>query len=258
MKTSSHPGRRGFTLAETVIAIGILSVLLTGFIVVFTPAADGIRKSINSQQADRLTSTLEQELVTLRTGESSSTIATGFDKAFKLIQDSMVSSSPEVVFVYQYRGDLRAALRTDGTYSAYSGNSGVVGADFTVVSMARRRIKLDGSTDTDFEQDLSALEGRAFAVKMTQLVFSTDATKPGLVLPPPNTSTITDPTPDPINDPSLTGNTAAGRYQEAVIAFSAEFFSLPSSSYSYLKTGGAFSPVKLKNPMFSRNLAVRR
>jgi prepilin-type N-terminal cleavage/methylation domain-containing protein len=253
MKTSSHPGRRGFTLAETVIAIGILSVLLTGFIVVFTPAADGIRKSINSQQADRLTSTLEQELVTLRTGENSSTIATGFDKAFKLIQDSMVSSSPEVVFVYQYRGDLRAALRTDGTYSAYSGNSGVVGADFTVVSMARRRIKLDGSTDTDFEQDLSALEGRVFAVKMTQLVFSTGS---GLTLA--TTGTIADPTPDPTNDPPLTGNTAAGRYQEAVIAFSADFFSLPSSSYSYLKTGGAFSPVKLKNPMFSRNLAVRR
>jgi prepilin-type N-terminal cleavage/methylation domain-containing protein len=253
MKTSSHPGRRGFTLAETVIAIGILSVLLTGFIVVFTPAADGIRKSINSQQADRLTSTLEQELVTLRTGESSSMIATGFDKAFKLIQDSMVSSSPEVVFVYQYRGDLKAALRTDGTYSAYSGNSGVVGADFTVVSMARRRIKLDGSTDSDFEQDLSALEGRVFAVKMTQLVFSTGS---GLTLA--TTGTIADPTPDPTNDPPLTGNTAAGRYQEAVIAFSADFFSLPSSSYSYLKTGGAFSPVKLKNPMFSRNLAVRR
>ncbi len=253
MKTSSHPSRRGFTLAETVIAIGILSVLLTGFIVVFTPAADGIRKSINSQQADRLASTLEQELVTLRTGESSSMIATGFDKAFKLIQDSMVSSSPEVVFVYQYRGDLKAALRADGTYSAYSGNSGVVGADFTVVSMARRRIKLDGSTDSDFEQDLSALEGRVFAVKMTQLVFSTGS---GLTLA--TTGTIADPTPDPTNDPPLTGNTAAGRYQEAVIAFSADFFSLPSSSYSYLKTGGAFSPVKLKNPMFSRNLAVRR
>ena len=49
---------------ETVIAIGVLAVLLTGFMIVFAPAAAGIRKSINVQEADRLASTLEQELVT--------------------------------------------------------------------------------------------------------------------------------------------------------------------------------------------------
>jgi prepilin-type N-terminal cleavage/methylation domain-containing protein len=40
---------RGFTLLETVIAIGVLAVLLTGFIIVFAPAAEGIKKSINVQ-----------------------------------------------------------------------------------------------------------------------------------------------------------------------------------------------------------------
>jgi prepilin-type N-terminal cleavage/methylation domain-containing protein len=252
MKTSTHPSHRGFTLLETVIAIGVLAVLLTGFIVVFTPAAEGIRKSINSQQADRLASTLEQELVTLRTGESSSTIATGFDKAYKYIGDSMVSTSPEVVFVYQYRGDLTTGTRPDGTYKPYTGKSGVVGTDFTVVSMARRRIKLDGTTDSDLAQDLNALEGRVFAVKMTQLVFANSA------LTLSTTGRIADPTPDPGTDPPLTGNTAAGTYQEAVIAFAADFHSLPSSTYAYLKAGGPFNSNKLKNPMFSRNLAVRR
>jgi prepilin-type N-terminal cleavage/methylation domain-containing protein len=59
MKSKPNSRFRGFTLLETVIAIGVLAVLLTGFMVVFAPAADGIRKSINVQQADRMGSTLE-------------------------------------------------------------------------------------------------------------------------------------------------------------------------------------------------------
>ena len=55
MKTPSHPydlpklrSVGAFTLMETVIAIGVLAVLLTGFMAVFTPAAQGIRRSISS------------------------------------------------------------------------------------------------------------------------------------------------------------------------------------------------------------------
>jgi type II secretory pathway pseudopilin PulG len=40
--------RAAFTLTETVIAIGVLAVVLTGFIAVFTPAAQGIRRAISS------------------------------------------------------------------------------------------------------------------------------------------------------------------------------------------------------------------
>ena len=69
MKNPSSSRKRAFTLLETVIAIGVLAVLLTGFMIVFAPAAAGIRKSINVQEADRLASSLEQELVTLRTGD---------------------------------------------------------------------------------------------------------------------------------------------------------------------------------------------
>ena len=249
MKPSSKSRTSGFTLLETVIAIGVLAVLLTGFMVVFTPAAEGIRKSINVQQADRLASALEQELVTLRKGEESTKFATGFDKAYQMIQDSMKKSSPELVFVYQYRGDLKAALRSDGTYTPYKTTTGVAGTDYTVVPMARRRVKIDGGTDSNFEKDLEALEGRVFAVKATQLVFGTGQ------LTLSTKEVIEDPSP---GEPLLTGSTASGTYPEAVIAFSADFFSLPSSAYNYLKTGGAFDPTKLKKPIFSRNLAVRR
>jgi prepilin-type N-terminal cleavage/methylation domain-containing protein len=91
MKTSpSFLRPRGFTLMETVIAIGVLSVLLTGFLIVFIPAADGIKKSISIQEADRLVAVLEQELVSSRPGEtpSNADAATGFEKALWRIRDS--------------------------------------------------------------------------------------------------------------------------------------------------------------------------
>ena len=110
MKPSHSKRSQGFTLLETVIAIGVLSVLLTGFIVVFTPAAQGIRKSINVQDADRLASALEQELVTHRAGDN---YATGFDKAFNWIRTSDKAAS--AVLVYQYRGELGGTTRPDGT-----------------------------------------------------------------------------------------------------------------------------------------------
>src|SRR6478752_5408478 len=138
MKHTRISRHRGFTLIETVIAIGVLAVLITGFMVVFAPAAEGIRKSISVQQADRLASTLEQELVNLRKGEESGTsIATGFDKAYTLIEGSMKKSkSAELIFVYQYRGDLKKDLRSDGTYEPYANASaGRSGVDYMVVSM---------------------------------------------------------------------------------------------------------------------------
>jgi len=61
MRASTNTFRRGFTLMETVIAIGVLAVLLTAFMAVFGPATRGVRRSINVQEADRLAATLEKE-----------------------------------------------------------------------------------------------------------------------------------------------------------------------------------------------------
>jgi hypothetical protein len=196
---------------------------------------------------------LEQELVTLRPGEKSEPppgdIATGFDKAYKWIEDSM-KSTPEVIFVYQYRGDLSSKRGDDSPETYENASGGVPGKDYSVVSMARRRVDMKGGQDSNFEADLKALEGRVYAVKVKQLVFS------GGQLVATAKQVIEDPTPgEPING---TTPPISGKYPEAVIAFAAEFYSLPSSSYAYLKTGGKFDPSKLKNPVFTRNLAVRR
>lgn len=228
--------QRGFTLLETVIAIGVLAVLLTGFMVVFTPAAQGIRKSIDIQQADRLASTLERELVTLRDTNN----PTGFDKAFEWLKSS--NSAAEALLVYQYRGST-SSLRSDQTPTPVPTMQGnVAGTDYVVVPMVRRR-----SDATNLGDDLAAVEGAVYLVKCTQLVFSSD----GLTLGTPGT--IKDP------KPGGAASTNSDAYPEAVIAFAAEFHQLPSRSSDYI-SGTAFVTKfgNVKNPVFTRNLAVRR
>jgi type II secretory pathway pseudopilin PulG len=227
---------KAFTLTETVIAIGVLAVLLTGFIAVFTPAAQGIRRSISSEQADRLTTTLEMELVTLRTGQKPDGLTTGFAKAFSWIGQGNASGT--AVLVYQYRGN-PATIRPDGTPEPMPSISGEPGKDYIVQSLARR---LD---DDELEEDLKAIEGSVFFVKPTQLVY--DAGQ--LILGAPGQIKNAD------------GSVAADHatYTEAVIAFSAEFHSVPTKSIAYLKSP-AFQTrfTNAKRPVFTRNLAVRR
>lgn len=232
-----------FTLMETVIAIGVLAVLLTGFVAVFTPAAQGIRRSISSQQADRLTSTLERELVTLRTGQTPAAAATGFDKGFTWILEG--NDATKAIFVYQYRGD-PSSTRSDGTPTPLPKISGQPGKDYIIQSMARR------ADDAEFEKDLAAMDGAIFFVKPTQLVFSGNQMVIGTV------GTIANPT----GSTPATAATSAD-YKDAVIPFSAEFHSIPTKAFSYLKSE-AFTKAatgrfyKSKNPVFTRNLAIRR
>ena len=229
---------RGFTLLETVIAIGVLAVLLTGFMVVFTPAAEGIRKSINIQQADRLASTLEQELVTLRPTETS--LRTGFNKSFEWIKDS--SNQANALLVYQYRGEAAGVARTDGTPRPVIGTSDKLpGKDYIVVPMVRRK------SDRNFIDDLKAVEGAVYLVKCTQLVFNSGELRLG--------------TPGTIKDPK-DGGAATGTsdlFPEAVIAFAADFHQLPAKTEAYF-SGTAFTTrfTNARNPVFTRNLAVRR
>ncbi|MES2441142.1 MAG: type II secretion system protein [Verrucomicrobiota bacterium] len=247
MKSSSSSRPQGFTLLETVIAIGVLAVLLTGFMVVFTPAAEGIRKSINVQQADRLASALEQELVTLRKGDESADIVTGFDKAFDRIRRSATAN--EALLVYQYRGK-PSGLRADGTPEPVVSMKGKIpGKDFIVVPMVRK------AKDTLFSDpttgDIAAIEGAVYLIKCTQLIYE-NGTSGGLKLGVPGE----------IVDPKGTDDskyTKTDTYPEAVVAFSADFYIMPAKTSSYF-SGNAFKSKfeTLKNPVFSRNLAVRR
>ena len=239
-KPSTSSRRHGFTLLETVIAIGVLAVLLTGFMVVFAPAAEGIKRSISVQEADRLASTLEQELVTLRGQQELTTHKTGFGKAFKFIEDS--HKSGDALLIYQYRGSLSSS-RTDETPEPVANIQGKLpGKDYVVQTMVRRR------SDPEFKRDLTALEGGIYLVKCTQLIFNNGELKPG--------------TAGKIVDPKGSNSPAADSdaYPEAVIAFSADFFTLPARSTAFFDSSTGFqkSFTNAKNPVFTRNLAVRR
>ncbi len=239
MKFNRSFHRRGFTLLETVIAIGVLAVLLTGFMVVFAPAAEGIRKSINVQQADRLATTLEQELVTLRDTEASQ-FKTGFGKAFNWIKES--NAAGDAILVYQYRGEVGSSLRTDGTPIPVPNPKGkITGEHYVVVPMARRV-----SDTTGFDLDIQAIEGSIYLVKCTQLIFDNGELKlgtPGDIIDPKGTASAADP----------------DSYPDAVIAFSADFYQMPARTQAYF-SGSSFTTkfADLKNPVFSRNLAVGR
>lgn len=243
-----------FTLTETVIAIGVLAVLLTGFIAVFTPAAQGIRRSISSEQADRLTTTLEMEMVTLRSSQKTDILAsatTGFEKAFEWIKDGNGTDYKKAIFVYQYRGD-PSIIRGDGSPEPMVTIQGEPGKDYIVQSMARRIGEIENGKDL-LEEDLKAIEGSVFFVKPTQLVYNGGALSVSL-------------TPGAIAnaDGNPAGNAAL--YNEAVIAFSAEFYGLPTKSFAYINDSEGFGkrfdaivkPNSSVKPIFIRNLAVRR
>ncbi|MEY3898074.1 MAG: hypothetical protein RLZZ214_3595 [Verrucomicrobiota bacterium] len=255
MKTQPILRQRGFTLLETVIAIGVLAVLLTGFMVVFAPAAEGIRKSINVQQADRMASALEQELVTLRKNEIKADVTTGFDKAFEWIKKSSAATSADALLAYQYRGKIKntSDVRSDdGTPIPEPLFSGRPGEDYVVIPMVRRL-----SDSVKLKEDLAAVEGAVYLVKCTQLVFSGGQlianTAPGTIKNPKPDSTPADP-----NYKAGPFDKAAD-YPEAVIAFAADFYLMPAKSFDYFGSKSFTDKFpKLKNPVFTRNLAVRR
>jgi prepilin-type N-terminal cleavage/methylation domain-containing protein len=253
MQTHTNRRKSGFTLLETVIAIGVLAVLLTGFMVVFAPAAEGIRKSINVQQADRMASALEQELVTLRRNEIKvPDVTTGFDKAFEWIKKSSAATSTDALLVYQYRGQIQGRRSDDDTPTPQPSLAGKPGEDYVVVPMVRRL-----SDTAKLKEDLAAVEGAVYLVKCNQLVFSGGQlvanTAPGTIKNPKPNSTPPDP------DYKAGPFDKASEYPEAVIAFAAEFFLMPAKTNAYF-TSTAFTSKfsKLKNPVFTRNLAVRR
>jgi prepilin-type N-terminal cleavage/methylation domain-containing protein len=240
MKSTLIRMRRGFTLMETVIAIGVLALLLTAFLAVFGPATTGLRKAISVQEADRLAAALERELVTLRPGTSSD-YKTGFDKAYQWIDESSSDASTSI-FLYQYRGK-PDEIRSDGSMEPYTAGGGVAGKDFIVQPSVRMR------DDPLFLEDMDALDGRIFTAKLTQLEFNngqlTKREEGGI-------------NPDPNGTNESLGGTGSDAYVEAVIAFAAEFFIVPNSDPNYVKPGGKFNPENLGKPVFTRNLAVRR
>lgn len=242
MKINGKIKGRGFTLVETVIAMGIITIMVTAFLAAFGPAVQGIRKSISAKEANRLASSLEAELSVLRPDEvGTSGFSTAFEKAFTWIEESGGSNKDDMVLIYQYRGD-PSRVREDGTLEPKIAEADdLPGENFVIQSVVRRL------ENEKVEEELQPriVEGRVFYVRMTQLVFNSNgeleiSDQPGTIRGqrPPNTPTDHD------------------NYPDAVIAMQAEFFVLESSLFAYVD-----NTFDINNPgkaVFTRNLAVRR
>lgn len=230
--------KQGFTLAETVIAMGILVVLITGFMAVFAPAAKSIKKTISIDEASRLQASLEMELTTIREGTERQKYRQGaFQKTFEWIAQSEERGS--AIIVYKYRA-LPGQTRPDGTLEPAPRELGISGRDFIVKPMVRR------VSDPLLADDLAVVEGRAFFVKLRQLVYEGGGLRVsdevGKVVDPSR------PSADLASRPDL--------YPDAMVAFEAEYYDLPTTSIDYLNN--TFDPANFTRPIFARNLAVMR
>lgn len=244
MKLNGNHTKRGFTLVETVIAMGIITIMITAFLAAFGPAVQGIRKSISAKEANRLASSLEAELSVLRPDEAKPTgaYATAFEKAYTWIKESGGNDKDDMVLIYQYRGDVDN-VREDGTLEPYTTPSpdDLPGEDYVVQSVVRRL----GDPEVENELQAKVVEGRVLYVRMTQLIYNASG------------ELIVSDQPGEIRDPRAPNTTRDyDTYPEAVIAFQAQFYVMKSSLHAYIKN--TFDLSKPGKPVFTRNMAVRR
>ena len=255
MKLQKHKRHSGFSLVEVVIAIGIVAVLLTTFMSVFGPAQQKIGKALSIADANRLVSTLESEMGTLRPTEQSEYVvsnsgSSAFEKAFQWVKDSSTPGS--AVLVYQYQA-LPESENEDGSLKAVSNqvvgdDSSLPGVDYITQTIARRIDKAPNGTLQD-ELVPGVVEGRVYVVRMTQLIKQNGAMELGELGQIVNNSTIGNGT------GSVASSTAD--YDERFIAFRAEFFELNNNLYSYV-TGGTWDFDQLGAPVVSQNIAIRQ
>ena len=244
----------GFTLVETAIAMGMVAVMISSFMVVFGPALRGIDKSLSAKEADRLTGALELELTTLKNDDIYSS---ALEKTYWWIRLGHTDTG-SIVLVYQYRGDPNS-VRTDGTLNPYpynAANPGIPGVNYVIQTSVRRLNDAVDNSKIQAELAPGVLEGKVYYVKLCQLRTNADG---GLEMPG---------NPWHVYNPQATSMTGSFTdYTEAVLAFRAQFYEVKPALWSYIN-GAAFSvvdgndvgldPDALGNPVITKNMAVMR
>lgn len=237
--------RPGFTLAESMIALGILVVLITGFLAVFGPAADTIRRTLSAAEASRLQDTLTTEMTSLKsTREINRFQDNPMNKAFEWVTGSTLAGS--AVVVYKYRANPSIA-RDDGTQDIFPSVEGIAGQDYIIQPIARR------VDDPEFFRDLQALEGRIYLVKMVQMVFESGSWQPEFDIEnqvPGQRAQIS----DPFNGGRDFGG-SADQFTQPALLVEASFYPLPSVAEQYLRN---VDPTTIKRPAFTRSLVLMR
>ncbi len=251
MKVNSHKRSKGFSLIEVIIALGIVALLLTGFLGVFGSAQKNIQRSLSIKEANQLKDSLETEMAVLRSGEKSysgTDYKNHFEKAFDMVKNA--SDPSKAVIVYQYKALTKDTdsgdQQNDGILPPYTDANNVPGAGY-ITQVAVRRV---GPQDTLITRELApdAVDGTVYAVRITQLV--SDPTNSSLKLG--SRGKI-----QHIVGAALEDATDSDVFNSAVITFQAEFYRLPSNNYGYISSG-IWDFEKLGNPVATINMAARR
>ena len=186
----------------------------------------------------------------LRPGESD--YISSFDKAFQWIKDSPTETSAIVVYQYQ---TLPGVDNDDGTLQAatidvVNDDLKFPGVDYITQTVARRIDKATSAALLTAELSPGIVQGKVYAVRMTQLVQDT-TTGSGLILGTPGQIE------NPAAGSTIPNPTDGSQYDDGYMTLQVEFFPLNNNLHAYV-TGGAWEFDKLGTPVATQNIAVRR
>lgn len=157
MKLKKLNIKKGFTLVEIVVAIGLVSLLLSGVLGLMGVSAQKIDKSLAKTDAKNALDAFVAEMAVLRAGES---YATPYDKASDFCGNG----------VYVYRANVKLdQLAADGSRDVYKysdlvgdhGANPVIGVDYA----EEYRIRPEGSVLAENETDDGIVSGNIYFIR---------------------------------------------------------------------------------------------
>lgn len=217
---------------------------------VFGPAQQSVNRSIGIAEANRLVSTLENEMAILRPGEETEYVTSGsaspFEKAFQWIVDS--SEPQNAIAIYQYQAS-PVDTNKDNTLKAVTiqdlqAETSLSGRDYIAQTVARR---VSGSSGNYIENELQpgVVSGSVYVARMTQLIKNASEGKLELGSPGEIKN----------QDGGRVGDSSS--FEDAYITVQIEFFQLPNNLAPFV-TGGNWKFEQLGAPVAVQNIAVRR
>ncbi|MFI3242680.1 MAG: hypothetical protein R3Y56_00340 [Akkermansia sp.] len=233
---------------ETILAIGLIAMLLGIFLTLFLPAKDMIRAAIAREESDRIISVLKSEMMTLRKNEQApassakstdSKFTSGFDKGFSWFKRSVRPGTS--IVIYTYRADLSKAPRADGTYPAVKVGRQQPAGSTALISVACP------ITDPIHRDEFIHAVGPVFLVRMTQLMENNNGTftlakRSGVIKEASSPETFVSNEKD---DDAWGG----------VLFFQADFYIMTPPSPARYKR---MTWEKMSQPTFTTNMSIRR
>ena len=150
LRTGRVRSRRGFTLVEVVLALGVFAILIVGCIGLLSLSSSTLRDVVTRDEAIHLTSALKQHLNQL-----------SFDAAYKLVGNPN-NPNPNDLYICSFRAQAQGTTNPDGTPLGYSGTARSAGEAYVVLPTVR-----EAQDALLKSNDLPAREGRIFRVKLS-------------------------------------------------------------------------------------------